>query len=172
VASRSRRRIAQRPKVKPPAVRRKSRGLCGQSYVSLETMASRDGEDSTARSTLLAHVSVDVRPIAMCLRYGRLPPINNEANPAANRAKAIHFGFMANLTLVPALQSELIANYPGSARTIQNSPARWRGQVDRIRPACLPNAPIRNASLHLRHEQPVGHALLKMPDDVRLARRD
>jgi hypothetical protein len=38
------------------------------------------------------HAGTDVRPIARCLRYGRPAPINSDANPAAKRPNAIHFG--------------------------------------------------------------------------------
>ena len=44
------------------------------------------------------HASTDViRPIARCLRYGRLAPINSDAIPATKRPNAIHLGCMVNL---------------------------------------------------------------------------
>ena len=49
------------------------------------------------------HASTDViRPIARCLRYGRLAPINSDAIPATKRPNAIHLGCMVNLLRPPS----------------------------------------------------------------------
>ena len=45
------------------------------------------------------HAGTDVRPIARCLRYGKLAPINNDVIPAMKRPNAIHLGCMVNLSL-------------------------------------------------------------------------
>jgi len=45
------------------------------------------------------HAGTDVRPIARCLRYGKLAPINNDVIHAMKRPNAIHLGCMVNLSL-------------------------------------------------------------------------
>jgi hypothetical protein len=50
-----------------------------------------------AKPAVSTHAGTDVRPIARCLRYGKLAPINNDVIPATKRPNAIHLGCMVNL---------------------------------------------------------------------------
>jgi hypothetical protein len=62
------------------------------------------------------HAGTDVRPIASCLRYGKLAPINNDVIPATKRPNAIHLGCMVNLVGRP-LHSYWLAQIGGYERT-------------------------------------------------------
>jgi hypothetical protein len=65
-----------------------------------------------------AHTITDTRPIARCLRYGRLAPINSATTPAVKRPTAIHLGCMANLEASPLTCGISLAPVPYYIKSI------------------------------------------------------